>query len=193
MKRADGESLFVRFRHGSPNRIQMDINEKINLFIEEIKNNNDPLNILKRLILPINDGMGMGLNFESTWFRLIEECYLVFNANSYGKEFDKSLLTEFFILILTPKKIEEKWSDIRDFIIENIGQFSMWNYSYNKIFAEERNIKRQDDGTYIEYIESEIYEIIGRKTLEEEKWNSQLVMMKWATLPAISKKTEPGI
>lgn len=170
MKRADGQSLFLRFRHGSPNRIQMDIIGKIGFFVEESKNDTKPLKILKRLILPIDDGMGRGLSIDSTWFRLIEECYLIFDTDLCRK-FNSSLLTELFNLFLTAKNIEEKWSDIRNFILENIDQFSMWNHSYNKIFAEERNIKRQEDGTYIEYMESEIYETIGSKTLEEEKFD----------------------
>lgn len=38
----------------------MDIIEKLSIFVEESKNDTEPLKILMRFILPINDGMGEG-------------------------------------------------------------------------------------------------------------------------------------
>lgn len=60
MKRADGQSLFLRFRHGSPSRIQMNIIEKISFFIEESKNDAEPLKYLGDLLYQLMMVWGEG-------------------------------------------------------------------------------------------------------------------------------------
>lgn len=171
MKRSDGESLFLRFRNGAPNRIRSDIVEQMIIFLKESKNGTDYHEVLNKFILPINDGMGAGTSVDSTWFRLIEECYSIFDTELSRNKFNYSLIKDVFALLIPQRNLDEKWSDIKQLIITNIDQFSMWEFSYNKIMAENRNIQREDDGTYIEYSENELYEIVGAKTLEEEKFD----------------------
>lgn len=171
MKREDGESIFLRYRHGKPYRVQMDIIQKISFFLEKSNHTDNPIKILRNLILPINDGMGSGLSIDSTWFRLIEECYLIFNTDLCKNKFNYSLLNKTCGFLLSHKNIDEKWLDIKNFMIDNIDHFSMWEYSYNKMLAERRHIQRQEDGTYIGYIENEIHIINGAKSFEEEKFD----------------------
>ncbi len=166
MKRENRESLFVRFRHGSPTRIQMDTIETLDLFVKESKNDNGPLKTIRRLSTHTNGST----DIDSTWLRLIEECYLVFDNGLSGETFAFSLLTDYFNLLLSSLKTEDKWLTIRRFILEHVDQLSMWDFLYNKRFAK-RNIIRQDDGTYIEITNHERCQIIGIKTLEEERFD----------------------
>lgn len=168
--RKQGESLFLRFRHGT-NRIKMDIINKIGIFIEKNKENGDPFEVLSNLITSTNDDMGKGVSIDSTWFRIMEECYSIFKTDLSKNKFKYVLINELFSLLLIDKDIKDRWTDIKAYILTNINHFSMWEYSYNKIFAENKNIQRQEDGTYIEYNKDKIFGIIGAKSLEEEKFD----------------------
>ena len=170
MLRKKGESLFLRFRCGGPNRINMDIIEKLSCYIEENKRVNDPFQAFQNLIRPIDDGMGSGISFDSTWYRLFEEIYIDYRDAS-KKHFDFLLLSQFFEILIKNQSINETWLEIKSFVLANIEKLSLWEYSYNKIFAERDNVQRYDDGTYFAYHEGDLCQITGQKTLEEEKFD----------------------
>jgi hypothetical protein len=170
--RVEKESIFIRYRKGSENRIPSDLKVKITEFVNMLESSNESYEkIVHKFIKPISDGMGYGISIESTWFKLIDEVYGIFQSDTRIGKFNFDLLYQLLKILIKTDDIENIWNEARNFILENIGQFSMWDLSYAKIFSEERKIKRDENGKYIGLVEGEICEYIGVKTAEEEKFD----------------------
>jgi len=173
MRRNDMDSIFLRYRYGSPHRVDVDLIGKIRLLIAKCSESKHggPIDILRNLIIQINDGMGRGVSIESTWLRLMDECYSIFAASSTSNQFDYGLITKLLSLLLEEKAIDKVWFDIKDFILKNIDSISMWDSSHAKELAESRNTFRRENGEYCEISEGVEYHVLSSKTLEEEKFD----------------------
>jgi hypothetical protein len=73
MNKKDQNSIFVRYRHGSKLTVAPDMKKKLQLICGQLKKKSDYRAVLNARIKPINDGAGMGIHPESTWYHAIKE------------------------------------------------------------------------------------------------------------------------
>jgi len=160
---------FIRFRHGTPILVDPDIQNSISTFLEAYKQHGE--NVFRILIKDIADGSGYGIHPDSTWHQAIKELFDSYRDwdNPHKPEIFKKLIEIFEVLVLDTN-IEKVWEKVNILINQNIEIISGWEYSHLRKFAEEEKIVRDKDGSYYMMESGSRVEVIGTKTLEENKF-----------------------
>lgn len=169
MIRKNGESLFIAFRHGSVNRIEMDIIDNVKELLNDPNINKLSLKeILKSKIQKNVDGWGGGVNNSSIWYKMIDEL----NNEIHVKNFDSEILIDVFKIIVENKTEKTIWIKLREFLLKNIEKISGWG-NYGKLSGSKliANIERCNDGSYIGDLDGEQVIVSGCKTDREEKYD----------------------
>jgi hypothetical protein len=163
--------LFVRYRHGNKIIVQPDIGRKLRETVRLLEMDSNYKNIFSSLIEPINDGgSGPGVHPESTWYAAIKEIFEVYEP--HNKPVSESLrlkIIGFLRLISDRRVVENKWDDIKAYIMEHIEELSGWsNYSSHRPYLQ--NVERDSNGEYFQIESGQKIIISGTKTEKEEKY-----------------------
>lgn len=168
-KKATRKSPFIRFRHGTKLEIQPNIRESIKSFLDGYKKNGE--NYFKTSIKDIGDGSGWGIHPESTWLRAIQELFETYHdwdAVSRGNAIDA--IIEILVVLSEETDQETTWDAVVEKIANKLEIISGWEYSHIKKWGEEEHLKRDEDGIYYLEENGERVDVIGTKTLEENKF-----------------------
>lgn len=167
--RQKGESLFIAFRHGSVNRIDMNIVDNINELLSDLNTNNLSLkDILKAKIKKNDDGWGEGISNQSIWFKMIDEL----NNESQAINFDRKILIEIFEIIVQNPTERKLWKNLKKMLIDKIKTISGWEDYYRiRSYSMITNVKRCSDGSYVGRSDGEKVILLGHRTDREEKYD----------------------
>jgi hypothetical protein len=125
--------------------------------------------LFKGLILKGPVGGQYGVLRGSTWFAILYRFlkYRLDGATNNG-EAEANCVEALKIMVRRPH--EEAWLSLRNFILSNIDELSGWGASFQRRFAEERDVFHGEDGNYYcQDPECGLVQIIGAKTAEETR------------------------
>ncbi len=161
---------FIRFRHGTPLAVKTNIQQCIKTFLEQYKKEGETA--FRTLVKDIADGSGWGIHADSTWYQAIQELFRTYREweephkqEALGKVVE---LLEGLVSSTDPDKI---WTAACKLITQNLEIISGWQYSYIRMFSEEEHLLRDTDGTYYKEENGRKIQVIGTKTLEENKFD----------------------
>lgn len=165
----ESKSPFLRFRHGTPLQIAPEIQQSIKVFIGQYKNNGEA--VFKTLIKDIADGSGWGIHPDSTWHRAIYELFRIYREwDEVDRQKALKKVVEIIETLAPDTNLETIWKKVSSLISGNIEIISGWEYSHIKRFSEEEHLIRDTDGSYYKEENGRKIQVIGTKTLEENKF-----------------------
>lgn len=160
---------FIRFRHGTRLDIKPNVQESIIEFLRGYKKQGEQ--VFRGLIKDIADGSGGGIHPDSTWHRAIEELFETYRDRvSLSRENAIVAVVKILEVLANDSDPEITWDEASKRIEDNLEILSGWEYSHIKRFGEQDKVKRDTDGTYYMEENGQRVEVIGTKTLEENKF-----------------------
>jgi hypothetical protein len=168
-KKKEVATPFIRFRHGTRLEIEPSIRKSINEFLKVYQEEGDQT--FRNLIKDIGDGSGWGIHPDSTWHRAIQELFETYRDwESPLKENAIAAVVEILEILEKDTDLHTTWDRASEKIEEKLEILSGWEYSHIKRFGEQDGVKRDTDGYYLEE-DGQRVEVIGTKTLEENKFD----------------------
>ena len=158
---------FVRFDLGKMYPAN-EIYQATELFLRGLEGRAAP-ELLKELIRKGPVGGQYGVLRDSTWFAVLER-FLKYHvaADADKSKAEAHCLEALRIMVCRPH--EEAWPVLREYLFSKIDELSGWDVSFNRQFAEERNVFRSEDGNYYcQDAECGLVQIIGAKTTDETR------------------------
>lgn len=165
------DSIFVRFRHGNKLFIQPNIRDALQKIAKELRDNPDHELIFKGLIENINDGSGLGIHPNSTWYTAVKEAFSRFERDKTISQNAKEKLISFLELISTKISIEKNWDNIKSFLIANADILSGWDEYHRERGSFFGEILRDEKGEYYMLRGKQRVEVTGDvKTTSERRF-----------------------
>jgi len=163
------KSPFLRFRHGTPLQVTPEIQQSIKIFVDQYKKEGEAA--FKTLTEDIADGSGWGIHPNSTWYRAIYELFRIYREwDEPNRQEALKKIVEIIEVLASDTNPEKIWDKVANLINDNIEIISGWEYSHIKRFSEEEHLIRNTDGSYYKEENGRKIQVIGTKTLEENKF-----------------------
>lgn len=160
---------FIRFRHGTRLDIQPNIRESIREFLKNYKQHGEQA--FRNLVKDIADGSGWGIHPDSTWYRAIQELFETYRDwETPSREHALNAVIEILEVLAQNTDSQTTWDKVIEKLEDKLEILSGWEYSHIKRFGEQDGIRRDTNGYYLEENGQRV-EVIGTKTLEENKFD----------------------
>jgi hypothetical protein len=163
-------TIFVRFRSGNRLDVEPDIAQKIRDIRNQLLANRDHRVVFRDKIIRSHDITPNTIQPECTWYAAVKEIFDAFENREPISDELRLLLLNLLELLGKRRDIKNRWPQIRSFLLENIDRLTSWDENRSLENLMHREVQRDRNGKYYTLENGQRIEIIGLKTLPEEKY-----------------------
>jgi len=158
--------LIVRYRNGTPNHVEPDLDQRLAEIVSAIKAGSSPRDLAKRT----TDGARQLLDSSSVWAQVVTELFSRFERhNNPGRDWVGPLVSVLDVLAADSGP-SECWLQTRAAILDDMDVLSAWDQTGFARDSFPSNIQREGD-QYFEMIDGERVQVIGTRTTTEIRWD----------------------